>query len=167
MGLFGFGKKKEQQPASPKVEPKPEPETVPADVTPDQQFYTVNGMWLVNPNYDPSARAAVEAKDNPGVYTEDVEKFLARNDDAKLVKLTGKPDDLASYEVGCRCHVEEDIEKEKYAVTCDGDVIGYLPSSAITYAEKHETDPECLDVIIAEVEYDYDKERDIISVYIA
>lgn len=163
MGLFGFGKKKQD---SVPVNPAPEPQPV-ISGPPHQKLIMVDGQWYNNPDYDPDAVAPESPKVVTSSYTEDVEKFLARTDDAKLVKLTGKPEDFAFYNVGSRCHVEEDFEKEKFAVTCDGAVIGYLPASAVTYAEKHETDPELLDVIIADIEYDIEKDRDIISVYIA
>lgn len=100
-------------------------------------------------------------------YGDSVGKFLARNPDAKLIELKGKQDDLAFYSVGVRCEVEYDQEDEKHLVTCDGALIGTLPGSAIEYAEDHDQSPEDLDVIIADIEYDVEKDRDIISVYIA
>ncbi len=139
-----------------------------ADDHPRGQFYMENDVWKANPDFKPDASPVQSEGYQPGtIYSEPVSKFLARNDDAKLIKLTGSADDLASYDVGNRCHVEYNYDSEKYSVTCGGFVIGFLPSSAITYAEKHETDPDGLDVIVADVDYDIEKERDIISVYIA
>ena len=152
MGLFGFGKKKQPEPA-PKSVPTPEPSPMDAAVS----------SFLKSCSTGTPISSAPAKK----VWSEDVNQFLTRNENAKLVKLTGNPEDFASYSVGNRCQVEEDYEKEKFAVTCGDCVIGYLPSSAVTYAEKHDTTPDALVVIIAEVEYDIEKERDIISVYIA
>ena len=165
MALFGFGKKKEPAPA-----PKPEPKPVEIKGKPDQQFVIVDGQWYANPNYDPNA-ANEAKKDGPAItsfWTESVDNFLARNDNAKLVKLTGKQEDLSFYSVGSRCKVEQDIDDpDKYNVTCDGSVIGRLPAAGITYAEKYDMDPVDLAVIVAEVDYDMEKDRDIISVYIS
>lgn len=100
-------------------------------------------------------------------YSDVIGKFLQKNPDAKLITLSGKQDDLAFYDVGNKCEIEQDIEDpDKYIVTCDDATIGRLPASGISYAEEHECSPEDLFVIIAEVEYDIEKERDIISVYI-
>lgn len=101
-------------------------------------------------------------------YSDVIGKFLQRNRDAKLIKLTGKQDDLAFYEIGNRCEIEQDIDDpDKYNVTYDDAIIGRLPAAGVSYAEKHGCSPEDLTVIIAEIDYDIDKERDIISVYIS
>ena len=161
MALFGFGKKKAPAPA-----PNPEPKPVEIKAEPYEQYVRVDGQWLLNPNYDPSAKKATATVSSS--WVEDVDTFLARNDDAKLYKLTGKQEDLAIYNVGSRCHVEQDDEDpDRYNVTCDHCIIGRLPSAAISYAEKIEALPEDLSVIIADIDYDIEKERDIISVYIA
>ena len=161
MGLFGFGKKKEPAQAQKQ------------DQTQNDK-YSVNNLMdqfgIHNMTQEQLQNSIKEtaAKNTSKVWSESVDNFLARNDNAKLVKLTGKPDDLAFYNVGNRCHVEQDFEnEEKYDVTCGGVTIGRLPASAITYAEEHYLDPEHLAVIIAEVEYDIEKDRDIISVYIS
>lgn len=160
MALFGFGKKKQQ----------PEPQK-PKPISKDIPFILVNGELVKNSNYEEPKIEPVAAPvttTNSSGWSESVENFLARNSDAKQVKLGGKPDDIAIYSVGNRCHVEVDEENnERYNVTYDGFVIGRLPASAVTYAEKHDCDPEFLSVIISEIEYDYEKERDIISVYIS
>ena len=164
MALFGFGKKKEPAPA-----PKPEQKKTEIKGDPSEYLIQVDGQWFVNPDYDPNA--AKEKKKTAVVtssWVEDVDTFLARSRDAKLFKLTGKQDDLAFYSVGSRCHVEEDEDNpDKYNVTCDHSIIGRLPASAITYAKKIGSLPEHLSVIIAEIDYDIEKDRDIISVYIA
>ena len=46
MALFGFGKKKEPAPAQKPVEIKAEPYEL---------YVRVDGQWVLNPNYDPSA----------------------------------------------------------------------------------------------------------------
>ena len=165
MALFGFGKKKEPAPA-----PKPEPKPVEISGPPDQYMILVNGQWYINPNYDRQAYKEVhkEIVTVTSFCAEDVDAFLARNSDAKLFKLTGKQDELAFYSVGSRCHVEQDDDNpDKYNVTCDQSIIGRLPAAAISYAEKLESLPEDLSVIIAKIDYDIEKDRDIISVYIA
>lgn len=52
MGLFGFGKKKEPQPA-----PAQHPEQKPVEISgePYEQFVIIDGQWYINPNYDPKA----------------------------------------------------------------------------------------------------------------
>jgi hypothetical protein len=100
-------------------------------------------------------------------YENVLEKYLSRNKSAKLVKLTGNPDEFASPVVGGKCEVEYDYEEEKYFVSHDASMIGWLPASASKYAEQHDISPEDLDIIIADIEYDIDKDRDIISVYIS
>ena len=100
-------------------------------------------------------------------YSDVIGKFLQKNPGAKLITLTGKQDDLAFYDVGDKCEIESDTEDpDKYIVTCDDATIGRFPAAGISYAEEHNCSPEDLFVIIAEVEYDIEKERDIISVYI-
>ena len=161
MALFGFGKKKNQPAPAPKQEPAPEPQQPSRNGT----LKFVNGSWTYVQEAEapqPSARPV------SSVWSETVDAFLARSPEAKLFKLTGKPEELAFFEVGNRCHVEEDDEADgKYNVTVDGMIIGRLPSSAVSFAEKIDSLPEDLSVIIAEIEYDMDKDRDIISVYIA
>ena len=162
MGLFGFGKKKQQS------VPQNDSHT---ESNNDQPFIEVNGISYVNPNYTgelPKSDVKVTIKTNSSSWSESVDNFLARNSNAKLVKLTGKPEDFSDYSIGTRCHVEEDIDNyDRYNVTSGGDVIGRLPQSAITYAEKHDCPLEDLAVIVANVEYDFEKDRDIISVYIS
>ena len=101
-------------------------------------------------------------------YQDLLAKFLKKNPGAKPYKLTGKPDELAfGYEPGCTCSVESDFDDpDKYFVVFDGSQIGCLPASAIRYAEENGYSPEDLDVIISSVDYDDEKDQDIISVYI-
>lgn len=95
--------------------------------------------------------------------------FMRAHPDAKQYRLTGKIDDFADgYQTGDLCEVQEDADRPgKYEVLYIGSRIGYLPAAAIKYAEESGYDPEELTAYIADVEYDDEKERDIISVYIA
>ena len=68
--------------------------------------------------------------------------------------------------IGDICTVEHDYEHDRYNVISYGSVIGRLPASALTFAENQECDPEDLTVIVASCEYDFDKDRDVISVYL-
>ena len=52
MGLFGFGKKKDQQPV-PALQPGPEPVKITGE--PYQYLVRIDGQWYVNPDYDPNA----------------------------------------------------------------------------------------------------------------
>lgn len=101
-------------------------------------------------------------------YQDLLAKFLKKNPGAKSYKLVGKPDDLAfDYVPGSLCSVESDFDDpEKYNVIFDGSTIGRLPASAVRYADEQGYSPEDLRVIVASVDYDMDKERDIISVYL-
>ena len=158
MALFGFGKKKEPQPVK-------QPEQKPEISLPTMSDAAASFLSGLNSTPSPSPK---DHASTPKTYAETVRSFLDRNPEAKQFKLTGKPEDLAFYDVGNRCHVEEDNESDgKYNVTVGGFIIGRLPSSAVSYAEKIDSLPEDLAVIISDVEYDLDKDRDIISVYIA
>ena len=101
-------------------------------------------------------------------YQDLLAKYLQKNPGAKSYKLAGRPDDLAfGYVPGSLCSVESDFDDpEKYNVIFDGSPIGRLPASAVHYAEDQGYDPEDLRVIVASVDYDVEKDRDIISVYI-
>lgn len=100
-------------------------------------------------------------------YADILASYLKRNPNAKLVKLTGKPDELACPAIGQECEVEFDDDKEKYFVSQDSSLIGWLPASATKYADDHGLSPEDLDIIVADIDYDFEKDRDIISVYIS
>ena len=100
-------------------------------------------------------------------YEDKLTKFLERNRDAINVKLSGKPDELATITVGSECVVDYDIEKDKYFALLDGYIIGVLPAAAKKYASEHDIEPEDLTVLVSNVEYDNERDRDIISVYIA
>ena len=100
-------------------------------------------------------------------YQDKLAKFLSRNPDAKTYKLAGKPDeDYLGVTAGDICTVDHDYEHDQYVVLCYGSVIGRLPAAALSFAEKQECEPEDLTVIVASVEYDFDKDRDVISVYL-
>lgn len=80
--------------------------------------------------------------------------MLRRNMDAKKYKLVGnsseeKQFNVMSSSVGQKCEIDYDIEKDKYTVI-NGDVIGYLPSSARKIVEEH--GEENCSVFIAEVD---------------
>ena len=99
-------------------------------------------------------------------YADQLARFRDRHPEAKSVRLTGKPEEFASPSVGASCEVEYDDEKEKYSVVLNGDILGYLPASATKYAEDRDISPEDLDVIISAVDYDVEKEYDLITVLI-
>jgi hypothetical protein len=101
-------------------------------------------------------------------YADVIGKFANRHPDAKMIQLIGKPDELAFYDIGNKCEVAQDEEDEgKFIVLCDDEKIGVFPAAGISYAAEHGCSPEDLDVIIADIEYDIDKDRYIISVYIS
>lgn len=102
-------------------------------------------------------------------YRDQMAAFMKKYPDAKKYRLTGKADELAGgYSVGDPCAVEMSIDKDdKYEVLHDGSRIGYLPASAVNYARNNGAEPEDLNVAIAEIDYDIDKDRDIISVLIS
>ena len=102
-------------------------------------------------------------------YRDQTKRILERFSGEKQYKLTGKPDEFAGgYQPGDACSVEADLDKEdKYQVIHDGTRIGYLPAAALTYAEDQGISPEDLKVYIADVEYDDERERDIIHVYLS
>jgi len=112
-------------------------------------------------NDDSSAEIAI------AFYSDLISKFKTRNPDAQLFKLSGKPEELSSYSVGQSCSIDYDIERDKYTVQVDGSIIGVLPAAAVKYASDHGIEADDLDVIIASVDYDIEKDRDIISVYIS
>ena len=92
MGIFGFRKKKEQQQA-----PAPKQEKAPEKKLPDMS--DAANMFLNSINSPGQTKPSSSQK----VWSEDVDHFLARKENAKEVKLAGKQEDLASYEVGNRC----------------------------------------------------------------
>lgn len=102
-------------------------------------------------------------------YRDQTKRILERFSGEKQYKLTGKPEEFAGgYQPGEACTIEADYEKDgKFQVLFDGLRIGYLPASALTYAEKNDVSPEDLKVYVADVDYDYEKDRDIISVYLS
>ena len=99
-------------------------------------------------------------------YLDLLARFQARHPNAKRVKLTGKPEETLGVEPGDPCEVDKDPEKDKYVVSCDGFSLGYLPASAVTFAEDKDLEPDDLSVIVDSVEYDTEKLRDIVFVLI-
>ena len=100
-------------------------------------------------------------------YSDVIGRFLSANPKAKLFKLAGKQDDLTFPYAGCECFPNYDPEKDKYFVMFDGSSIGVLPVGAVKYAAELNVDPEDLSVMVASIDYDPDKDRDVISVYIS
>lgn len=100
-------------------------------------------------------------------YIDKLGRFISKHPGAKLYKLSGKPDEFVSPSLGDECSVDYDVEKDKYFVMLDGDIVGCLPASAVRYAKNQELDLDDLTVIIGSVDYDTDKDRDVISVYIS
>lgn len=139
------------------------------DVVPDTHLYS--SEELLSDDHAPSHdvfTSPVSSSSHAKVWSETVDNFLARNQNAKLVKLAGKPEEFAYCEVGNHCHVymDEDDE-ERFCVFCGDDMIGRLPVSAINYAEHNDCSPEDLSVIVSSIDYDVDKDRYYISVYIS
>ena len=145
-----------------------ESSTVSDEYTPGSDFDNNEGISFYDSSADYSDDYPQMAPSTRKVWSESLENFLARNENAKLIKLTGKAEDFAFYEVGNRCHiVPDEDDNERYIVLCGDDMIGRLPSSAITYARKNDCEPEDLAVIVADIDYDIEKDRDVISVYIS
>lgn len=103
---------------------------------------------------------------DPVDYQASIDEYLKDHPEAKRFKLAGKPDEFASASPGDPCEIEQDFETEKYQVLCGADVLGYLPSSAISLAEKYNISPLSFKTIVAEVDYDMEKSRDIFYVYV-
>ena len=99
-------------------------------------------------------------------YNNKVERFTSKSD-TKQMKLTGKPEEFHAAFVGAECEAEYDFEKEKYFVTYEGSVLGTLPAAATKYAEAHNISPENLRIIVTAIDYDDEKDRDIITVCIS
>ena len=98
-----------------------------------------------------------------------VYSFMREHPDGKEdVRLVGKADEYAFAEIGQVCTVEQDMDHDQcYLVLVDGMTIGALPTIAMRYAEKADKDPTELAVIVTDVDYDVEKDRDIFTVYIA
>lgn len=91
---------------------------------------------------------------------DDVDKYLARNSDAILVKLEGSPDPSMAYKPGHVCGIEE-ADPGVFNVYVGKHLIGQLPDKAITFAESVDMYPALLPAIVGKVE------EDAIFVYIA
>lgn len=98
-----------------------------------------------------------------------VYSFMRKHPDGKEdVRLVGKADEYAFAEIGQVCTVEQDMDHDqRYLVLVDDMTIGALPTIALRYAEKADKDPTELAVILTDVDYDVEKDRDIFTVYIA
>lgn len=94
------------------------------------------------------------------VRLDSLDKFLARNDDAILVRLEGTRDMSMQYKPGHVCRIEEDGNGE-YFVLVGSHMIGRLPAEAVSYAEQIDSSPEFMVSIVGKVE------DDSISIYIA
>ena len=89
------------------------------------------------------------------VRIDDLKKFLARNDDAMLVKLEGPHDPSMTYKPGHVCRIEEDDENDQqYNVFVGKHYIGYLPDEALTFADQIDYTPDCFVSIVGKTEGD-------------
>ena len=84
------------------------------------------------------------------IRKEPLEKWLARNRDAILVKLIGHPEPSAPCSVGHLCRIEAD--GQNYYVFIGNHLIGQLPEEAITFAEQVNYTPDILVAIVGKVE---------------
>ena len=94
------------------------------------------------------------------VRLDSLDKFLARNRDAILVRLEGPRDPSMVYKPGHICTIEGD-ESGEYYVFVGKHMIGRFPAEGIEFAEQVESSPEYLVSIVGKVE------EDSISIYIA
>lgn len=91
-----------------------------------------------------------------GEEQDELKSYLSKDPRAKMYKLTGtssesRQDNLLLSDVGDKCSIEYDAEKEKYLVY-DGDEIGYLPAAAAKLVDEA-GEFEC-SVFIAKVDTD-------------
>ena len=100
-------------------------------------------------------------------YVDKLAQLLSKNPNAKKIKLSGKPDDLADAIVGIECDLDYDPDMDCYKVIQNDFELGFLPASALKYAEDNQLDPDELTVVVSSVDYDVNKDRDVISVYIS
>lgn len=102
-------------------------------------------------------------------YRDPIKDFLKNRKYTKTFRLTGKPDSMlvTGVEVGQLCEVHYDLEKDQYEVETDEGRIGYLPAAALAFAEEYHKDPEYMQVIVSNVEFDDEKERDLIDVIVS
>lgn len=100
-------------------------------------------------------------------YDDILARFKIRNPECKILKLTGKPEEMIFEPTpGARLTLEYDYEKDKFSVQFDNCHLGYLPASAATYAEKQELNVEDLEVILDHID-DNDYEHTYYYVAIA
>jgi hypothetical protein len=84
---------------------------------------------------------------------EDLEKYVAMNRDANLVKLEGDPDPSMEYRPGHVCGIEED-DPGVFNVYVGSHLIGQLPDEAITFAESVNIDPAFMPAVVGKVDPD-------------
>lgn len=91
-------------------------------------------------------------------YSDLLKRFTTHHDLIKHVTLVGKADDFVlDHAPGDECSVEYDFDKEKYGVECGSDFLGFLPSSAVSFAENNNVSPDDLEVVFDSVKEDDDK----------
>ena len=83
---------------------------------------------------------------------EDLKKWLSRNSDAILVKLSGNPDPSWSCSAGHLCRLERYTDDPACNVFVGNHFIGQLPDEAIAFAESVDSSPELLIAIVGKVE---------------
>lgn len=156
MGLFDklFGKKN-----TPAPDPAPQKQKNLSEILSEQM-----GVPIYMPSPDDIKTESPIS--DPVDSQKAIDVYLKDHPEAKRFKLSGKSDDFVTASAGDSCEIEEDFETEKYQVICGVDVLGYLPSSAVKLAEKYNISPLSLKVIVAEVDYDMEKSRDIYYVYV-
>lgn len=87
------------------------------------------------------------------VRKEDLNKWLARNSDAVLVKLNGHREPCSPCSIGHVCRIEKN-DDSSYVVFVGSHVIGSLPNEAVAFADRLDTSPEFLISIVGKVEDD-------------
>ena len=85
---------------------------------------------------------------------ENIDKWLARNRDAILVKLEGDYDTSMTYKPGHLCRIEEGDQPDKYNVFVGDHLIGQLPDEAIAFANQINYSPEIMVSIVGKIEND-------------
>lgn len=95
------------------------------------------------------------------VRMDSLDKWLARNRDAILVKLEGDPDPSLNYKPGHITSIEEDDDGQHYNVFVGKHFVGQLPQEAITFSEQVDMSPPFMVSIVGKVE------DGIVFIYIA
>ena len=84
---------------------------------------------------------------------EDLNKWLAKNRDAILIKLIGDRDPSGVCSVGHLCRIEK-CDDSTYIAFVGSHSIGQLPDKAVAFAESVDSSPEYLVSIVGKVEDD-------------